>query len=67
MTATRRYLLSSLAILLSAIVFLVPLFVIYRQLGLINTLVGISLSHVIVVLPPADTAFCSAAAAAAEP
>lgn len=37
--------------ILPGIAFLVPLFVIYRRLGLINTLGGIALSHVIVVLP----------------
>jgi len=37
--------------ILPGIVFLVPLFVIYRQLGLINTLWGVALAHVIIVLP----------------
>jgi multiple sugar transport system permease protein len=37
--------------ILPGIVFLVPLFVIYRQLGMINTLGGVALSHVIFVLP----------------
>ena len=37
--------------ILPGIAFLVPLFVIYRRLGLINTLGGIVLTHVIVVLP----------------
>lgn len=37
--------------ILPGIAFLVPLFVIYRQLGLINTLPGIVLAHLIVVLP----------------
>lgn len=37
--------------ILPGIAFLVPLFVIYRQLGLINTHVGIILTHIIVVLP----------------
>src|SRR5262249_56547209 len=37
--------------ILPGIAFLVPLFVIYRRLGLINTLSGIVLTHVIVVLP----------------
>jgi len=37
--------------ILPGIAFLVPLFVIYRQLGLINTHAGIILTHVIVVLP----------------
>ncbi len=37
--------------ILPGIAFLVPLFVIYRQLGLINTIAGIALSHIIVVLP----------------
>jgi len=37
--------------ILPGIAFLVPLFVIYRRLGLINTLGGIILTHVIVVLP----------------
>lgn len=37
--------------ILPGIAFLVPLFVIYRQLGLINTRPGIVLTHVIVVLP----------------
>jgi multiple sugar transport system permease protein len=37
--------------ILPGIAFLVPLFVIYRQLGLINTIPGIALAHVIVVLP----------------
>jgi hypothetical protein len=36
---------------LPGIVFLVPLFVIYRQFGLINTLWGVALSHIIIVLP----------------
>ena len=52
-----RYLQSSLGFLfkmvriLPGIAFLVPLFVIYRRLGLINTLGGIALSHILVVLP----------------
>ena len=37
--------------ILPGIVFLVPLFVIYRQLGLINTLWGVALAHTIFVLP----------------
>ncbi|WP_293853671.1 carbohydrate ABC transporter permease [uncultured Alsobacter sp.] len=37
--------------ILPGIVYLVPLFVIYRQLGLINTLWGVALAHIIVVLP----------------
>ena len=37
--------------ILPGIAFLVPLFVIYRQLGLINTHAGIVLTHIIVVLP----------------
>jgi len=37
--------------ILPGIAFLVPLFVIYRRLGLINTLGGIILTHIIVVLP----------------
>ena len=37
--------------ILPGIAFLVPLFVLYRQLGLINTHAGIILTHVIVVLP----------------
>ncbi len=37
--------------ILPGIAFLVPLFVIYRRLGLINTLSGIVLTHIIVVLP----------------
>jgi len=37
--------------ILPGIVFLVPLFVIYRQLGWVNTLGGIALSHVIFILP----------------
>lgn len=37
--------------ILPGIAFLVPLFVIYRQLGLINTHVGIILTHIIIVLP----------------
>jgi multiple sugar transport system permease protein len=37
--------------ILPGIAFLVPLFVIYRRLGLINTLSGIILTHIIVVLP----------------
>ncbi len=37
--------------ILPGIAFLVPLFVIYRRLGLINTLGGIVLTHIIVVLP----------------
>ena len=37
--------------ILPGIAFLVPLFVIYRRLGLINTLGGIALAHIIVVLP----------------
>jgi multiple sugar transport system permease protein len=52
-----RYRQSSLGFLflmvriLPGIAFLVPLFVIYRHLGLINTLGGIALAHIIVVLP----------------
>jgi multiple sugar transport system permease protein len=52
-----RYRQSSLGFLflmvriLPGIAFLVPLFVIYRRLGLINTTVGIALAHVIIVLP----------------
>jgi multiple sugar transport system permease protein len=37
--------------ILPGIAFLVPLFVLYRQLGLINTHAGIVLTHIIVVLP----------------
>jgi len=37
--------------ILPGIAFLVPLFVIYRELGLINTLSGIVLAHIIIVLP----------------
>jgi multiple sugar transport system permease protein len=37
--------------ILPGIAFLVPLFVLYRQLGLINTHAGIILTHIIVVLP----------------
>jgi multiple sugar transport system permease protein len=37
--------------ILPGIAFLVPLFVIYRRLGLINTHVGIVFTHVIIVLP----------------
>ena len=37
--------------ILPGIAFLVPLFVIYRRLGLINTLGGIAIAHVILVLP----------------
>jgi multiple sugar transport system permease protein len=37
--------------ILPGIAFLVPLFVIYRQLGLINTRAGIVLAHIIIVLP----------------
>jgi multiple sugar transport system permease protein len=37
--------------ILPGIAFLVPLFVIYRHLGLINTLGGLALAHIIVVLP----------------
>ena len=37
--------------ILPGIAFLVPLFVIYRQLGLINTRTGIILTHIIIVLP----------------
>jgi len=37
--------------ILPGIAFLVPLFVIYRQLGIINTLGGIALAHVVIVLP----------------
>ncbi len=37
--------------ILPGIAFLVPLFVIYRQLGLINTISGIVLAHIIIVLP----------------
>ena len=52
-----RYRQSSLGFLflmvriLPGIAFLVPLFVIYRRFGLINTTAGIALSHVIIVLP----------------
>ncbi len=52
-----RYRQSSLGLLflmvriLPGIAFLVPLFVIYRHLGLINTLGGIALAHITVVLP----------------
>ena len=52
-----RYRQSSLGFLflmvriLPGIAFLVPLFVIYRRLGMIDTLGGIALSHIIVVLP----------------
>jgi multiple sugar transport system permease protein len=52
-----RYRQSSLGFLflmvriLPGIAFLVPLFVIYRRLGLINTTAGIALAHVIIVLP----------------
>ncbi len=37
--------------ILPGIVFLVPLFMIYRRLGLINTYTGIIATHVIIVLP----------------
>jgi len=37
--------------ILPGIAFLVPLFVIYRQLGMINTRAGIVLAHIIIVLP----------------
>jgi len=37
--------------ILPGIAFLVPLFVIYRSLGLINSLAGLALSHLIFVLP----------------
>lgn len=37
--------------ILPGIVFLVPLFIIYRRLGLINTYTGIIATHIIVVLP----------------
>jgi multiple sugar transport system permease protein len=37
--------------ILPAIVFLVPLFIIYRDLRLINTHLGIVITHVIIVLP----------------
>jgi multiple sugar transport system permease protein len=37
--------------ILPGIAFLVPLFVIYRRLGLINTHVGIVFTHIIIVLP----------------
>lgn len=37
--------------ILPGIVFLVPLFIIYRRLGLINTYTGIIATHVIIVLP----------------
>jgi multiple sugar transport system permease protein len=37
--------------ILPGIAFLVPLFVIYREFGLINTLGGIALAHIIIVLP----------------
>lgn len=52
-----RYRQSSLGFLflmvriLPGIAFLVPLFVIYRHLGLINSLGGIALSHITIVLP----------------
>jgi multiple sugar transport system permease protein len=52
-----RYRQSSLGFLfllvriLPGIAFLVPLFVIYRRLGLINTLGGIALAHIVIVLP----------------
>jgi multiple sugar transport system permease protein len=52
-----RYRQSSLGFLflmvriLPGIAFLVPLFVIYRHLGLINTIGGIAVAHIIVVLP----------------
>lgn len=52
-----RYRQSSLGLLflmvriLPGIAFLVPLFVIYRHLGIINTLGGIALAHITVVLP----------------
>jgi multiple sugar transport system permease protein len=52
-----RYRQSSLGFLflllriLPGIAFLVPLFVIYRRLGLINTIGGMALAHLIVVLP----------------
>lgn len=52
-----RYRQSSLGFLfltvriLPGIAFLVPLFVIYRRFGLLNTLGGIALAHVTVVLP----------------
>jgi len=55
--AIARYRLRKLGLLillvkfLPGIVFLVPLFVIYRQLGLINTLGGVALAHIIIVLP----------------
>ena len=37
--------------ILPGIAFLVPLFVIYRRLGLINSIGGIALAHIIIVLP----------------
>jgi len=37
--------------ILPGIVFLVPLFIIYRRLGLINTYTGIIATHIIIVLP----------------
>ena len=37
--------------ILPGIAFLVPLFVIYREFGLINTRAGIVLAHIIIVLP----------------
>ena len=37
--------------ILPGIAFLVPLFVIYRRLGLINTHIGIVFTHIIIVLP----------------
>ena len=37
--------------ILPGIAFLVPLFVIYRHLGMINTLGGLALAHIIVILP----------------
>lgn len=55
--AIARYRLRKLGLLillvkfLPGIVFLVPLFVIYRQFGMINTLWGVALSHIIIVLP----------------
>lgn len=55
--AIARYKRKSLGLLILAIkilpgiVFLVPLFVIYRQLGWVNTLGGIAFAHIIVILP----------------
>jgi multiple sugar transport system permease protein len=55
--AIARYKLKKLGLLillvkfLPGIVFLVPLFVVYRQFGMINTLWGVALSHIIIILP----------------